>query len=60
MLAEARMRGQRVLVCGGFVFWFEDDGVPRWVVKNTEASPAAMKETPCGTRERSYPRTMVG
>ena len=35
MLAEARMRGQRVLVCGGFVFWYEDDGVPRWVVKNT-------------------------
>ena len=35
MLAEARMRGQRVLVCGGFVFWFEDDGVPRWIVKNT-------------------------
>ncbi|EPL7485084.1 hypothetical protein R2536_006988, partial [Pseudomonas aeruginosa] len=35
MLAEARMRGQRVLVCGGFVFWFEDDGVPRWIVKNS-------------------------
>ena len=35
MLAEARMRGQRVLVCGGFVFWFEDDGQPRWVIKNT-------------------------
>ena len=35
MLAEARMRGQRVLVCGGFVFWFEDDGMPRWIVKNT-------------------------
>jgi hypothetical protein len=35
ILAEARMRGQRVLVCGGFVFWFEDDGVPRWIVKNT-------------------------
>lgn len=36
ILAEAGMRGQRVLVCGGFVFWFEDDGVPRWIVKNTE------------------------
>ncbi|MGE1152240.1 hypothetical protein [Pseudomonas kitaguniensis] len=35
MLAEARMRGQRVLVCGGFVFWYEDDGVPQWVLKNT-------------------------
>lgn len=35
MLAEARARGQRVLVCGGFVFWYEDDGQPRWVVKNT-------------------------
>jgi len=36
MLADARMRGQRVLVCAGFVFWYEDDGVvPRWVVKST-------------------------
>lgn len=60
MLAEARMRGQRVLVCGGFVFWYEDDGVRRWVLKTRVASPAAKKGTPCGTRERSYPRTMVG
>jgi hypothetical protein len=35
MLAEARRRGQRVLVCSGFVFWYEDDGVPGWIVKNT-------------------------
>ncbi|MBP5053738.1 hypothetical protein [Pseudomonas chlororaphis] len=35
MLADARACGQRVVVCGGFVFWYEEDGVPRWVIKNT-------------------------
>ncbi len=59
-LAEARMRGQRVLVCGGFVFWYEDDGVPRWVVKTLGASRAAMTGRPCGMREQSFPRTMAG
>lgn len=36
MLAEARARGQKVLVVGGFVFWYEEDGTPRWVVKRTD------------------------
>ena len=35
LLAEARSRGQSVLVVGGFVFWYEEDGVPQWVVKST-------------------------
>jgi hypothetical protein len=35
LLAEARSRGQSVLVIGGFVFWYEEDGVPQWVVKST-------------------------
>ncbi|BCD88125.1 hypothetical protein PSm6_45320 [Pseudomonas solani] len=35
LLADARARGQRVVVCGGFVFWYEEYGVPRWVIKNT-------------------------
>nr|WP_298114083.1 hypothetical protein [uncultured Pseudomonas sp.] len=35
MLAEARLRGQRVLVIGSFVFWYEEDGAPRWIVKST-------------------------
>lgn len=35
MLAEARLQGCRVIVIGGFVFWYEDDGTPGWVVKNT-------------------------
>lgn len=34
MLSDARLRGQRVLVVGGFVFWYEEDGSPGWVVKN--------------------------
>lgn len=36
MLAEARARGQKVLVIGGFVFWYEEDGTPRWIVKRTD------------------------
>lgn len=36
MLAEARARGQKVLVIGGFVFWYEEDGTPGWVVKRTD------------------------
>ncbi len=35
LLAETRSQGQSVLVIGGFVFWYEEDGVPQWVVKST-------------------------
>ncbi|MFP3995120.1 hypothetical protein SHV74_11265 [Pseudomonas capeferrum] len=40
MLAEARARGQRVLVIGSFVFWYEEDASPRWVVKNAGSGSA--------------------
>lgn len=43
ILAEARRRGQRVLVMGGFVFWYEEDGVPRWIVKNTGGESSGVK-----------------
>ena len=35
ILADARSRGQSVLVIGSFVFWYEEDGVPQWVVKSS-------------------------
>lgn len=38
MLDEARGRGHRVVVCGGFVFWYEEDGVIGWVVKQLGSS----------------------
>lgn len=33
ILLEARARGQRVVVLGGFVFWYEENGTPGWVIK---------------------------
>ncbi|RQO50608.1 hypothetical protein DBR46_22400 [Pseudomonas sp. KBW05] len=38
LLADALHRGQRVLIAGSFVFWYENGNVPRWVVKQTGAS----------------------
>lgn len=35
LLAEALQKGQKVLVLGSFVFWYEEDGIPRWEVKST-------------------------
>ncbi|UVM14368.1 hypothetical protein LOY42_13740 [Pseudomonas sp. B21-023] len=35
ILMEARARGQRVVVMGGFVFWYEENGTPGWVIKTT-------------------------
>ncbi|VWB22691.1 hypothetical protein [Burkholderia stagnalis] len=35
MLADALARGERVLVCNGIVFWYEDDGTVGWQVKQT-------------------------
>lgn len=38
LLADALHRGQRVLIVGSFVFWYEDGNVPRWVVKQVGVS----------------------
>ncbi|SOZ14445.1 conserved hypothetical protein [Cupriavidus taiwanensis] len=35
LLAEARARGQHVLVCNGYVFWYEAEGEIGWQVKQT-------------------------
>ncbi|WP_437881069.1 hypothetical protein [Pseudomonas sp. LRF_L74] len=41
LLADALHRGQRVLIVGGFVFWYEDGKVPQWVVKQVGAAGSA-------------------
>ncbi|MFG5863669.1 hypothetical protein [Metapseudomonas sp. CR1201] len=41
LLADALHRGQRVLIVGEFVFWYEDGKVPQWVVKQVGAAGAA-------------------
>lgn len=33
MLDDAKRRGQRVVVCGGFVFWYEEKDSVGWIVK---------------------------
>ena len=33
LLADAKARGQKVLLAGGFVFWYEDNGNVGWMVK---------------------------
>lgn len=41
LLAEAKMRGQKVLMAGSFVFWYEEKGNIGWIVKesnNNESS----------------------
>ena len=38
LLADALHRGQRVLIVGSFVFWYENGNVPQWVVKQVGAS----------------------
>lgn len=37
MLSAALAQGEKVLVCGGFVFWYEEDGDIGWQVKMTSA-----------------------
>jgi hypothetical protein len=37
MLAEALARGEKVLVCGPYVFWYEEDGSIGWQVKMTHS-----------------------
>jgi hypothetical protein len=41
LLADALHRGQRVLIVGGFVFWYEDGKVPQWVIKQVGAGGSA-------------------
>lgn len=41
ILLEARARGQRVVVMGGFVFWYEECGTPGWVVKAASGESAS-------------------
>ncbi|HDL7635037.1 TPA: hypothetical protein PXO86_004070 [Yersinia enterocolitica] len=43
MLAEARMKGQKVLVVDGFVFWFEEHNQIGWVVKEASDSGSSSK-----------------
>lgn len=38
LLADAKSRGQKVLLAGGFVFWYEDDGNVGWIVKASNDS----------------------
>ncbi|WP_339071498.1 hypothetical protein WIN67_14005 [Pseudomonas idahonensis] len=38
LLADALYRGQRVLILGNFVFWYENGVVPQWVVKQVGVS----------------------
>lgn len=38
LLADALHRGQRVLIMGSFVFWYENGNIPQWVVKQVGAS----------------------
>ncbi|MDQ1884908.1 hypothetical protein RA180_12990 [Aeromonas salmonicida] len=38
LLADAKSRGQKVLLAGNFVFWYEDNGNVGWVVKTASDS----------------------
>ncbi|WP_192072549.1 hypothetical protein IFU33_12695 [Pantoea agglomerans] len=41
MLSEAKLRGQKVLMAGSYVFWYEEEGSIGWIVKasnNTESN----------------------
>jgi hypothetical protein len=40
MLDDALRRGQRVVVCGGFVFWYEDKDSVGWIVMQMGESSA--------------------
>lgn len=41
MLNDALRRGQRVVVSGNFVFWYEEDNSVGWVVKQTGGSDSS-------------------
>lgn len=38
ILADARTRGQKVIVCNGYIFWYEEDGNIGWQIKQTTES----------------------
>lgn len=43
MLDDARRRGQRVVVCGGFIFWYEDKDSVGWKVMQLGESNGGKK-----------------
>lgn len=43
MLADALHKGQKVLVCGSFVFWYEKEGNVGWIIK--EVSNTNLKDS---------------
>lgn len=45
LLDEALARGEKVLVCNGVVFWYEDAGQIGWQVKSTGGSQTEDKST---------------
>lgn len=38
LLSEAKLKGQYVLVCNRYVFWYEENGNIGWTVKQTDSS----------------------
>lgn len=38
MLADAHAKGHKVLMAGGYVFWYEETGDVGWIVKATNSS----------------------
>lgn len=45
LLAEALARGEKVLVCNGVVFWYEEDGGLGWMVKSTTSTKESESAT---------------
>ncbi|MHC2597771.1 hypothetical protein ACVLVH_003433 [Kluyvera sp. 1366] len=41
LLAEAKLRGQKVLMAGGFVFWYEEKGNVGWIVKESNSNESS-------------------
>ena len=44
LLAEARANGRRVLVAGGYVFWYEEEGQIGWQIKENNRSGETAEE----------------
>ncbi len=38
LLAEAKLKGQSVLVSNGYLFWYEEDGNIGWTIKQTDST----------------------
>lgn len=43
LLAEAKLKGQHVLVCNGYVFWYEEEGDIGWTIKQTDRTQEGKK-----------------